>query len=74
VNAQLADRTFDLSAEQRRSLIPPYRLDSGVTDRFWALIHRYGWWGLAYHEAILRLADWYASEHPDSVSKKPAQP
>jgi CRISPR-associated endonuclease/helicase Cas3 len=74
VNARLSEKTFDLSAEQRRTLIPPHRLDSDVTDRFWALIRRYGWWGLAYHEAILRLADWYASEHPDSVSQKPAQP
>lgn len=74
VNARLSEKTLELSAEQRRALIPPHCLDSDVTDRFWALIRRYGWWGLAYHEAILRLADWYASEHPDSVPQKPAQP
>jgi CRISPR-associated endonuclease/helicase Cas3 len=66
LHAELEDISTAISAVERITLVPPHKLHSGVSDRFWRLTRRFGWWGLAYREAILRLADWYASANPRS--------
>ena len=35
------------------------------------VIQRYGVWGVAYLEAIVRLADWAASREPQAMAKSP---
>jgi hypothetical protein len=52
------------AAVERQALPPAHRVDSGVSGRFWRLTRRYGWWGLAYLEAVFRLADWQVMNFP----------
>lgn len=65
VSARVGHVSIEFPAKDRCAMTPPHRVDSGVPDRFWRVCRRYGWWGLAYLEAIVRLSDWFASARVD---------
>lgn len=64
IDEQGVTANFELRGHRLQSCGPTglERLDSGIADRYWRMVRRYGWWGLAWLEALLRLADWRRSE------------
>ena len=71
-----SETVFELSGVRMRWPDPARleRPDFNAAERYWRLTRRYGWWGLAWLEALLRLADWRRSEweetHDDGARPK----
>jgi CRISPR-associated endonuclease/helicase Cas3 len=59
VNVALTKDGLTLTADTDHGL---WHIGSGVAERFWSLVERYGWYGLAFLETVLRLADHRRSE------------
>jgi CRISPR-associated endonuclease/helicase Cas3 len=60
VTLPMKDKTVTVTEAERREH-PAHALDSGLPERFWQMNRRYGWWGIALLESLIRLADQYAS-------------
>jgi CRISPR-associated endonuclease/helicase Cas3 len=57
-------RVLDFNAVCPGYSSPLASIRDGVPARFWSLTRRFGWWGLAYLETLLRIADQTESANP----------
>ena len=59
-------------ADRRR--LEYHRLDSSVPSRFWRVTRKYGWWGAAFLESVLRLSDQRVSQLESLRQSHSSQP
>lgn len=62
IKYELEGRQFNFSGQHNLE-----RLESGWSDWFWSFCHQYGYWGLAYLETLLRLADQSQSAQEEEI-------
>jgi CRISPR-associated endonuclease/helicase Cas3 len=60
VDVEVHGRHLQMTVDYTRIQTDPL-----VAERFWLLVRRYGWWGLAFLEALFRLADHRRSEQEE---------
>ena len=60
--------------EEERQAIQYDAVDSSIVARFSRLNRKYGWWGVAFLESILRLADRRASSIESALQSQKQQP
>lgn len=65
VNIMLTDNGRSITVSSDHGL---YRIESGWTDLFWRMVRQYGWWGLAFLEAVLITADRLVSAREQQTS------
>jgi CRISPR-associated endonuclease/helicase Cas3 len=68
-HARIAQVVLESGALEAHVVTALERLDSGIATRFWLLNRRYGWWGLAFLEALLRVADWCRSQEEQDLDE-----
>jgi CRISPR-associated endonuclease/helicase Cas3 len=67
VSLPMNGKTVAIAAAERIEQ-PAHALSSGLAERFWQTNRRYGWWGIALLETVLRLSDQAASANPKTSS------
>jgi CRISPR-associated endonuclease/helicase Cas3 len=61
---------FIVESAQRLEWPPEHRVEAGQSERFWKMNRRFGWWGVTWLEALVRLADWNASAVPNQANSQ----